>query len=75
MDTEPIRQYSVRCLGDVKMIPIAAYEVNPIKATIGHPGDEIDAKGHINDLLLVVCRAIALEKLKALDVAVRTLHR
>jgi hypothetical protein len=75
MDTEPVPQYSVRRLGNVKMIPIAAYEVNPIKATIGHPGNKIDAEGHINDLLLVVCRTIALEKLKALDVAVRTLHR
>ncbi len=74
VDSQAAADFVVGKFDRVKVIAVAAYDVDAIEAVLGDSGDEIDPQRDVDDLLLAVRGPIALEKLEADDMAVRTLH-
>jgi len=75
VDSKPFIDFLVSKLDRVKMIAVTADDVDAIEAVLGDAGDQVDRERDVNDLLLPVRSSIALKKLEACDMAVRTLHR
>ena len=74
VDSQPAADFLVSKFDRVKVIAIAAYDVDAIETVLGDPRDQIDTERDVDDLLLAVRGSIALEKLEADDMSVRTLH-